>query len=275
MFDSCSKRPVDQGWALTLPVVLGPLMLLPLSGDAVDALVSYMTLLANGLVVIEDDIAVLQVHHLPLAHLPCPDGHHSSGLEEVQDNGPLPPLLLLERACLFQGMECIKIFLGHHSFHFQVSLQAEPYSCCSPAKERVEEAIAVGGDALRKAEEELDKLMANHTLHFKPEKQEEFLAKRGRKKPNKEEEWWRVEQVKEEETASEDESWGSWGPAPSTDQGGTTPPNGGKGRIEALLALFIFLLQEPVPEPAGLPLQLGWLPWGSMASFLQSFAATS
>ena len=54
------------------------------------------------------------------------------------------------------------------------------------AKERVEEAKAVGGDALRKAEEELDKLMANHTLHFKPEKQEEFLAKRGRKKPNKE-----------------------------------------------------------------------------------------
>ena len=81
------------------------------------------------------------------------------------------------------------------------------------AKERVEEAKAVGGDALRKAEEELDKLMANHTLHFKPEKQEEFLAKRGRKKPNKEEEWWKVEQVKEEETETEDESWGSWGPA--------------------------------------------------------------
>ena len=50
----------------------------------------------------------------------------------------------------------------------------------------MEEAEAVGGDALRKAEEELDKLMANHTLHFKPEKQEEFLVKRGRKKPNKE-----------------------------------------------------------------------------------------
>ena len=58
MLDSRSKRPVDQGWALTLPVVLGPLMLLPLSGDAVDAPVSYMTLLANGLVFIKNDIAV-------------------------------------------------------------------------------------------------------------------------------------------------------------------------------------------------------------------------
>ena len=45
-----------------------------------------------------------------------------------------------------------------------------------------------------------------------------------------------MEQVKEEETACKDESWGSWGPAPlrgGCGMGGTTPPNGGKGRIEA------------------------------------------
>ena len=55
----------------------------------------------------------------------------------------------------------------------------------------------------------LDKLMANHTLHYKPEKMEEFLAKRGRKKPNKEEEWWKFgKQVKEQETESEDDDWG-------------------------------------------------------------------
>ena len=71
-------------------------------------------------------------------------------------------------------------------------------------------------EVMRKAEEELDKLMANHTLHFKPEKQEEFLAKRGRKRPNKEEERRKFEQVKEQETESEAESWGGWGPAQSS-----------------------------------------------------------
>ena len=215
-----------------------------------------------------------------------------------------------------------------------------------------------------------------------------IFGQEGQKKPNKEEEWWKFEQVKEQETESEDESWGSW---VAGGMGGTTLRNGGKGRIQALpkapspnapgasnksmaqpaakaltkaqpkkkaragiparalgtgqflqikeeidwdddkpkeeeeeweeeeeeeeeeevrslsscfsglkwrvwlaiglsssssaflkaspptalasstlsLALFIFLFQEP----AGLPLLLGWLPWGSMASFLQSFTS--